>query len=99
MPATPFEEKVFKAAKRVPRGKVSTYKRLAQAIGSPNASRAVGNALNKNRDPRVPCHRIVRSGGKAGGFARGSGEKQRILRQEGVPIVRGRVDPAFVIEL
>ncbi len=99
MQATAFEEKVFSAAKRVPRGKVSTYKQLAQAIGSPSACRAVGNALNKNRDAGVPCHRIVRSDGAVGGFARGTREKQRILREEGVLIVRGRVVPAFVIKL
>ncbi len=89
---TPFERKVFAAAKKIPRGKVLTYKELAQAIGCPNACRAVGNALNKNRDKNVPCHRVVKSDGSVGGFARGTREKERILKKEGVEIKKGKID-------
>ena len=60
-----------------------TYARVAKAAGRPNAVRAVGNILNKNRDPRVPCHRVVRSDGSVGGYAWGSGKKKKILIKEG----------------
>ncbi len=89
---TPFERKVFAAAKKIPRGKVTTYKELAQAIGCPNACRAVGNALNKNRDKKVPCHRVVKSGGSVGGFARGEKKKEEKLKKEGVEIKKGKID-------
>lgn len=60
-----------------------TYKEVAAAAGSPNAFRAVGNILNTNYDPAIPCHRVVRSDGKTGGYNRGSDKKQAILRDEG----------------
>ncbi|PIT85684.1 cysteine methyltransferase [Candidatus Micrarchaeota archaeon CG10_big_fil_rev_8_21_14_0_10_59_7] len=76
----------------IPRGRVSTYSAIAKAIGKPKAARAVGNALNRNHSSRVPCHRVVRSDGRAGGFARGTREKIRMLRREGVRVVNGKVD-------
>jgi len=86
-----FTESVFAKTKLIPRGKVSTYKLLAKAIGRPRAARAVGNALNKNCDSKVPCHRIVRSDGAVGGFRDGMLAKIKILRKEGVEIIKGKV--------
>lgn len=92
-----FETKVYHACAKIPKGKVATYQDIAIAIGSSRAVRAVGNALNRNPFPsfRVPCHRVVRSDGHVGGFARGRGEKERLLRGEGVVISSGTVDLAL----
>ncbi len=87
-----FSEKVWKATKRIPKGKVATYAVIARMIGKPGASRAVGNALNKNPfAPEVPCHRVVRSDGSVGGFASGSLKKIKLLNGEGVPTSNGHV--------
>jgi len=65
---TEFERAVLVATFKIPKGKVSTYKRIAQKIGRPHAYRAVGNALHKNPlAPIVPCHRVVASDGRFGG--------------------------------
>lgn len=89
---TKFEEKIFRALKKIPRGKITTYKALAQAIGHPRAVRAVGNALNKNLNLiKCPCHRVVKSDGRVGGYARGAREKIKILKKEGVRIKNSRV--------
>ena len=88
-----FEKRVYRITRSIPRGKVGTYKTIARAIGSPRASRAVGNALNKNpHAPVVPCHRVVRSDGAVGGFASGTKKKIQMLRREGVEIWNGKVD-------
>lgn len=60
-----------------------TYAAVAAAAGRPRAYRAVGNILNANRDPRIPCHRVVRSDGTTGGYNRGAATKRRLLREEG----------------
>ncbi len=88
-----FCRRVFGACQKIPRGKVSTYKSIAQAIGEPRAARAVGNALGKSPGmPAVPCHRVVKSDGRIGGFAWGASKKACMLCSEGVEIVGGRVD-------
>ena len=86
-----FTEKVWAACSRIPRGRVSTYSEIARAIGKPGASRAVGNALNRNRSSVVPCHRVVRSDGSVGGFAHGAGRKEALLRNEGLLMEKGKV--------
>ncbi len=78
-----FCEQVYILAKKVPKGKVTTYRMIAEAMGT-KACRAVGNALNKNPYKSVPCHRVVKSCGEAGGFARGEKEKIRMLKKEGI---------------
>ncbi len=90
---TPFTKKVYDALRTIPRGRVLTYKDVARRIGSPRAYRAVGNALNKNPfAPQVPCHRVVASNGSLGGYAGGLKMKIKLLKQEGVPIQKNRVD-------
>ena len=78
-----FTEKVYKVVRKIPKGKVLTYKQVAKKAGSPLASRAVGNVLNKNYNLRIPCHRVIRSDGKLGGYNRGKKAKREILRKEG----------------
>lgn len=91
MSATRFQDTVFAACSRIRKGRVSTYSDIARAIGKPGASRAVGNALNRNRSPSVPCHRVVRSDGTVGGFAHGSRRKEEMLRADGVRVSDGAV--------
>ncbi len=81
-----FTEKVYEVVKKIPRGKVLTYKEVAWRAGSPLASRAVGNILHNNHDPKIPCHRVVRSDGKLGGYNGGTNKKRKILKSEGVKL-------------
>ncbi len=84
---TLFQAKVYKVVKTIPKGQVRSYQWVARQIGRPGACRAVGNALNKNPfAPKVPCHRIVKSDGSLGGFAKGAKEKLRLLKKEGVTL-------------
>ena len=78
-----FSEKVYAVVAKIPRGKTLTYREVARRAGSPRAYRAVGNILNKNRNSKVPCHRVVRSDGDPGGFAWGRKKKIMMLRREG----------------
>jgi methylated-DNA-[protein]-cysteine S-methyltransferase len=80
-----FGRRVLKATARIPFGKVLTYGEIAAKAGSPRGSRAAGNALGSNRMPIVvPCHRVVRSGGKIGGYTGGVERKEYLLELEGV---------------
>lgn len=81
----PFAQKVYAAARAIPRGKTETYGDIAERVGSPRASRAVGGALGRNPVPLVvPCHRVVGAGGRVGGFSAsgGIGLKRRMLALE-----------------
>jgi methylated-DNA-[protein]-cysteine S-methyltransferase len=83
---TPFEQKVLRAAARIPYGSVATYGGLARKIGSPRSARAVGNALGRNPFPLIiPCHRIIKGDGSIGGFSAANGIKLKrmILFLEG----------------
>lgn len=91
MEAGTFRRAVYAVCSRIGRGRVSTYSEIARALGKPGAARAVGNALNKNRNGSVPCHRVVCADGRIGGFAHGSGRKREMLEAEGVEICQGRV--------
>ncbi len=66
----------------IPCGSMMTYTQVAERIGKPRAVRAVGNALNKNYDPEIPCHRVVRSDGTTGGYNRGEVKKREKLEEE-----------------
>ena len=78
-----FTEKVYEVVKKIPKGKVLTYKEVAKMAGNIKASRAVGNILHKNHSPKIPCHRVIRSDGKFGGYNKGLNMKIKILKQEG----------------
>jgi methylated-DNA-[protein]-cysteine S-methyltransferase len=87
-----FEREVYVATFRIPRGKVSTYSRVAKKIGRPKAQRAVANALHKNPlFPVVPCHRVVRSDGGFGGEEKAAAGRRRHVEKEGVPTKGGKV--------
>lgn len=87
-----FQDLVYKATKKIPKGKVSTYTIIASYIGHPKAQRAVGSALNKNPyAPYIPCHRVIRSDGNLGGFAFGVEKKIAILEEEGISIFANKV--------
>ena len=67
---TKFQQKVWNYLRKIPKGKVKTYKDVAKAIGKPLATRAVANAIGKNPYPRkIPCHRVIRSDGSLGGYS------------------------------
>ena len=90
-----FTEKVYEIAAQIPKGKVSTYKQLAQLAGSPKAVRAVGAAMRNNPDTTVvPCHRVLASDGSMHGYSAGEGIPTKIkrLQEEGVTVVNGKVD-------
>jgi methylated-DNA-[protein]-cysteine S-methyltransferase len=80
-----FSQKVVEIVRKIPKGKVLTYKEVAKRAGSPRAYRAVGNIMSKNMDKNVPCHRVIKSDGTPGGYSglRGN-NKREILRKEGV---------------
>lgn len=78
-----FSNGVYEIVKKIPRGKVLTYKQVAVKLGNTGLARAVGNALNKNRDKKVPCHRVIRSDGNLGGYNGGKKKKFLLLKKEG----------------
>ena len=87
-----LNERVWLALKLIPRGRVTTYKEIAGYIGRPKAARAVGNACHKNeRAPSVPCHRVVKSDGRLGGYAGGVRKKIILLKKEGASLKKGRI--------
>ena len=81
---TKFSEKVYSVVSKIPKGKTLTYKQVARLAGRPKAYRAVGNILNKNTSSKIPCHRVIRSDGKIGGYRWGSQKKKEILKKEKV---------------
>lgn len=86
-----FSDRCYSALKRVPKGRVTTYKEIARALGT-KAYRAVGNAMATNPNaPKVPCHRVVTTDGRVGGYAFGIKKKIQILHKEGVFFEKGRV--------
>jgi methylated-DNA-[protein]-cysteine S-methyltransferase len=87
-----FYEKCYNVLRRVPKGKITTYKEIARALNS-GAYRAVGTAMNKNPyAPIVPCHRIINSNGKLGGFSSGLKNKIKLLKSEGIEIKNNKID-------
>src|SRR4030043_240483 len=86
-----FYEKCYKILRKVPKGKVTTYKEIAKTLNS-KAYRAVGNAMHNNPyAPIVPCHRVVKSNGEVGGFASGIKNKIKILASEGIEIRNNKI--------
>jgi len=87
-----LEEKVYKKLLEVPRGMVTTYGELAKAVGIKNGQRVIGRIMNKNPYPViVPCHRVIKSDGKIGGYAWGEKIKISMLSKEGVKIKNGKI--------
>jgi len=99
-----FKRKVLEAVIKIPKGKVLTYKKVAQLAGFPRAWRAVGNILSKNKNlhppkfskktlagKQIPCYRVIKSNGKIGGYNRGVKKKIALLTKEGIKIENKRV--------
>ena len=87
-----LEHKVYQKLLKVPKGKVTTYSELAKAVGLKNGQRAIGRIMNKNPFPViVPCHRVILSSGKIGGYAWGEKIKTNMLSNEGVKIKKGKI--------
>lgn len=87
----PFSEQVYSLTALIPKGKVLTYGKIAEYLGS-KAYRAVGTALHNNPYREVPCHRVVNSNGYVGGFARGQKNKIKLLKSEGVEVVSKKIN-------
>ena len=76
---------VYKKLLEVPKGQITTYGELAKAVGLKNGQRVIGRIMNKNPYPAiVPCHRVVNSDGKIGGYAYGIDVKKKMLKKEGI---------------
>lgn len=86
-----FASDCYKLLKQIPKGKVTTYKIIAEKLGK-KSYRAVGQIVAKNPDiPATPCHRVVKSDGEIGGYIFGVDKKIAILEKEGVEVVDGKI--------
>ena len=88
-------KRIYEAVKKIPKGHVATYGRIAELAGNPRMCRAVGNALHKNPDPEhIPCHRVLNSKGElAEAFVFGGKDVQKArLEEEGVEVIDNKVD-------
>lgn len=88
-----FNQRVWAALKLIPRGRVTTYKEIARFIGRPKGARAVGQACGRNLNaPRVPCHRVVKSDGRIGGYNGGVKKKIELLKREDIKVVNNKIE-------
>ncbi len=88
-----FSKKVIEVVVRIPKGRTLSYKEVARRAGNAHAARAVGNILNKyykdcvRRGAKtIPCHRVVRSDGEIGGYAKSKKEKRKLLQEEKIAL-------------
>ncbi|MEM2160721.1 MAG: MGMT family protein [Candidatus Nitrosotenuis sp.] len=87
-----LDQAVYKKLLQVPKGKVTTYGELARAVGLQNGQRVIGQIMNRNPFPVViPCHRVVKSDGKIGGYFYGEKVKTKMLSDEGIKIADGKI--------
>jgi methylated-DNA-[protein]-cysteine S-methyltransferase len=87
-----LDQKIYKKLLEVPKGKITTYKEIAKAVGLDNGQRIIGRIMNKNPYPIIiPCHRVIKSDGKIGGYAWGQKVKTRMLSNEGIKIKKGKI--------
>lgn len=90
-----MQTRIYEAVKKIPKGKVATYGKVAELAGDKKMARAVGNALHRNPDPdNIPCYRVVNAKGElAGEFAfGGEGAQAKLLMEDGIEVVNGKVD-------
>lgn len=81
-----FTQKVLAVVSSIPKGKVMSYGEVAAAAGHPGAARAVGTIMKNNTDKTIPCHRVILSSGRLGGYNGLQGRKRQLLRAEGVTL-------------
>ncbi|MDC0194191.1 MGMT family protein [Candidatus Nitrosopelagicus sp.] len=87
-----IDKKIYKKLLQVPPGKITTYGELSRAIGLHNGQRLIGRIMKNNPFPViVPCHRVVKSDGKVGGYAFGQNIKKNMLLNEGIKLDRDRI--------
>ena len=87
-----LSQRVYRQLLKVPKGKVTTYKELAESVGLKNGQRAIGRIMNQNQYPVIiPCHRVVKSDGNVGGYAYGKNVKTSLISKEGIKIKNGKV--------
>lgn len=88
-----FADKVYGLVKKIPKGKITTYKIIGQKLGRQGqVYRAVGRALNENKSKDVPCHRVICSDGSIGGYNRGVKNKIKLLRKENIKITNDKIN-------
>lgn len=90
-----FKDEVYAITNKIPKGKVATYKQIAELVGNPKAARAIGMCMRTNPNaPHTPCHRVVASNGKLTGYSAGAGlfTKKMMLENEGVIFKGDTVD-------
>lgn len=93
-----LEERVYTKLLEVPQGKVTTYAELGKAVGLINGQRLIGRIMNKNPYPVIiPCHRVILSNGKVGGYAWGDKVKTKMLSKEGIKFKDGKILDSNVI--
>ncbi len=82
-----MEKEVYDIIKKIPSGRLTTYGDIAKFLGKPNHGRTIGKILNKNENPiNIPCHRVVQTNGKIGGYKFGEELKKVLLKREGIKI-------------
>ncbi len=87
-----IKEKALEIIAKIPKCRISTYKEIAIALGNKNLARAVGNACNSNKFLiAIPCHRVIKSDGKVGGYRLGERKKIFLLELEGHKIKKGKI--------
>ena len=91
MEGSSLRERCYRLISRIPRGRVTTYKEVAEALGI-RGYRVVGRLLSRNPRPvEIPCHRVVKSNGEVGGYVMGVKKKIELLRSEGIPVENGKI--------
>jgi len=92
MKLTKLQKKIYNLLIKIPKGKITTYKLLAKAIGKPKNWREIGKILNENPFPeRFPCYKVVRSDGKIGGYSQSLRKKIAFLRKDGIIVRKNRI--------
>lgn len=97
---TSFAQKVLAVVRKIPKGKVLTYKEVARLSGRPRAYRSVGNILKNydNRRFKIPCHRVIRSNGEIGGYRWGISKKKSLLKKEGFKLSSAKIESPHIQE-
>lgn len=85
-----MKQKCYELLKKVPKGKITTYKELAYALNT-KAYQAIGSFMKQNHDPKIPCHRVIKSTGEVGEYNKGKAKKISILKKEGIKIKNEKV--------
>ncbi|MFC1698025.1 MGMT family protein [Nanoarchaeota archaeon] len=95
-----FQDKVLNLVKKIPKGKVTTYKEIGNALGGKGQIyRAVGRALNQNSTPiKIPCHRVISSDGTLGGYNQGIKKKIQLLKSENIEIKDNKINKKYLFK-